>query len=95
MPTRRHFLRTTATGLTAATLVPHLRAATPTRDALADTYARLDAAADRPVVDVSRLREPLLIERIEFLRQGKTHLVRVRTKNGATGVAIVEAFLTR
>ncbi len=88
MPTRRHFLRTAATGLTAASLAPHLRAAPPARDALTDTYARLDAAADRPVVDISRLREPLLIERIEFLRQGETHLVRVRAKNGATGVAV-------
>ena len=88
MSTRRHFLGTAATGLAAAALAPRLRAALVSRDALADTYARLDAAAGKPVIDVSRLRDPLVIESIEFLRNGETHLVRVRAKNGATGVAV-------
>jgi hypothetical protein len=88
MSTRRHFLGTAATGLAAAALAPRLRAAPVSRDALADTYARLDAAAGKPVIDVSRLRDPLVIESIEFLRNGETHLVRVRAKNGATGVAV-------
>jgi L-alanine-DL-glutamate epimerase-like enolase superfamily enzyme len=86
---RRHFLGTAAAALAAGTLAPRLRAASAAaRDNLAATYARLDAAAARPVLDVSRLREPLLIERIEFLRRDATFLVRVRAKNGATGVAV-------
>jgi L-alanine-DL-glutamate epimerase-like enolase superfamily enzyme len=84
---RRLFLRTAATALAGGAIVPHLGAAS-TRDALADTYARLDAAAEKPVLDRSRLREPVLIASIEFLQQGEFHLVRVRAKNGATGVAV-------
>jgi L-alanine-DL-glutamate epimerase-like enolase superfamily enzyme len=85
--TRRHFLGSAA-ALTAAALAPRLGAAAPVRDALADTYARLDAAAAKPVLQVAHLREPLLIASIEFLRQGEFYLVRVRAKNGAVGVAV-------
>jgi L-alanine-DL-glutamate epimerase-like enolase superfamily enzyme len=84
--TRRRFLGTVAAGSAAAAFAARLPAAA--RDSLAGTYARLDAAAERPVLDRSQLREPLVIERIEFLRHGETHLVRVRAKNGATGVAV-------
>ena len=85
--TRRHFLGTAA-ALTVAALAPRLGAAAPARGALTETYARLDAAAARPVLDRSRLREPVIIERIEFLQQGEYYLVRVRSKNGAVGVAV-------
>ncbi len=87
--TRRHFLGAAATACAAGAgaFVPRLRAA-PARDTLAETYARLDAAAARPVLDVSRLREPVIISAIEFLRHGEFYLVRVRAKNGAVGVAV-------
>lgn len=83
--TRRRFLAAAATGAAAA--VFPLRA-NPARDALAATYARLDQAAAAPVIDVSRLTEPLVIAAIDFLRQGEVWLVRVRTKSGATGLAV-------
>jgi hypothetical protein len=66
--TRRRFLGTVAAGSAAAAFAARLPAAA--RDSLAGTYARLDAAAERPVLDRSQLREPLVIERIEFLRHG-------------------------
>ncbi|MBL9211850.1 MAG: mandelate racemase/muconate lactonizing enzyme family protein [Opitutaceae bacterium] len=89
LSSRRHFVGLAAAGVTASALGSRLRAAPfASRDALADTYSQLDTAAALPVLDVSALREPLLIESIEFLQQGETYLVRVRTKNGATGVAV-------
>ena len=53
-----------------------------------DRYAALDAAAAAPVLDVAALTEPVIIETIDFLRNGETHLVRVRAKGGAEGVAV-------
>lgn len=87
---RRRFLGTAATALAAAgSFAPRLAAASASaRDALAETYARLDAAAAKPVLDRSRLREPVIISAIEFLQQGEFYLVRVRAKNGAVGVAV-------
>jgi L-alanine-DL-glutamate epimerase-like enolase superfamily enzyme len=86
MPTRRRFLQTLAAAGALPAWPGSARAAS--RDDLAATYATLDAAAARPVLDVSRLRDPLIIETIEFLRRESTFLVRVRAKNGATGVAV-------
>jgi L-alanine-DL-glutamate epimerase-like enolase superfamily enzyme len=59
-----------------------------TASAVADRYDRIDAAAARPVLDVSAVREPVILEAIDFLRHGEFYLVRVQAKNGATGVAV-------
>jgi L-alanine-DL-glutamate epimerase-like enolase superfamily enzyme len=87
---RRHFLQTAATGLalSATPTLPVLGAAARPRDHLDEIYARLDDAAAKPVLDVSRFREPVIIEAIEFLRRDEFYLVRVRAKNGAVGVAV-------
>ena len=49
---------------------------------------RLQAAADQPVLDASRIPDPVIISSIELLRSGKQFFVRVRDKDGAEGIAL-------
>jgi L-alanine-DL-glutamate epimerase-like enolase superfamily enzyme len=84
---RRDFLSSGATALAATGLATVAGAATPSRPR-EEVYARLDAAAARPVLDRGLFPDPVIIESIEFLRNGETYLVRVRAKNGAEGIAI-------
>lgn len=48
----------------------------------------LDAAASRPVLDLSGLDEPLIIDSIELLEKGRDQFVRVRTRDGADGISL-------
>ena len=48
----------------------------------------LDAAASRPVLDLSGLDEPLIIDSIELLEMDRDQFVRVRTKDGAEGISL-------
>lgn len=84
---RRAFLQS-AVGATAACLASRdASAADPPRP----TIAELDAAAARPVLDVSSLKSPVKIASMELLRNGKNFLVRVRTTDGAEGLAVPNA----
>lgn len=58
-------------------------------ETLHDVYARMDAAAARPVLDASGVREPAIIDAVEVLQpEPDKFLVRVRTRHGATGLAV-------
>ncbi|MHC4681971.1 MAG: mandelate racemase/muconate lactonizing enzyme family protein [Planctomycetota bacterium] len=48
----------------------------------------LDKAAEKPVLQLDGLDSPLVIQSIELLRKGRDSFVRVRTKDGAEGVAV-------
>jgi L-alanine-DL-glutamate epimerase-like enolase superfamily enzyme len=48
----------------------------------------IDRAAARPGLDVSSLKSPLVIRSMELLKNGKTYLVRVMTKDGAEGIGV-------
>jgi len=88
---RRRFLGLSATALASGAWGSELArdsGRSPLPAALADRYAALDAAAARPVLDGSFFPEPVIIESIDFLKNGETYLVRVRAKNGAAGLAI-------
>ncbi len=77
---RRHFLRTTAV----LGLVPALA-----RSAEADELdAKLRMVLAEPVPNLSAVREPVVIESIELLRDGRQFLVRSRAKNGAEAVTV-------
>jgi L-alanine-DL-glutamate epimerase-like enolase superfamily enzyme len=84
---RRQFVHS-AGAFAALGLVLRPGRSAPNRDALAERYAQIDAAARQPVLQRHLLPEPVILERIEFLRQGEFYLVRVRAKNGAVGVAV-------
>ncbi len=48
----------------------------------------LEQAAAKPVLKLDAFKEPVIIESIELLRKGKEHFVRVRSKDGAEGIAV-------
>ena len=52
------------------------------------TTADLDAAAARPVLDVSELDAPLIIDSIRLLEKDGDQFVHVRSKDGAEGVSL-------
>src|SRR5262245_17851021 len=87
--TRRNFL-----GLTAgagALSVAH--SAFPAQAALKPKTAdvsqeALEAVAAKPVLQLTGLKDPVIIETIELLRKGRQHFVRVRSKAGAEGLSV-------
>jgi L-alanine-DL-glutamate epimerase-like enolase superfamily enzyme len=48
----------------------------------------LEKAAEAPVLQLDGLGSPLVIESIELLRKDREYIVRVRSKDGAEGVAV-------
>ena len=91
---RRHFLElTTATG---ALSILHGCQSTPSK-LRADshrsrvTLEELQAAADAPVLQAGRITSPIWIQSIELLRKGKEYFVRVRSKDGAEGIAVTNS----
>ncbi len=85
---RRNFLSASAASLAAGALSPAAHAASRPKS-LADTFALLDAAEARPVLDVSTLKEPVIIESVEVLQPASDkYVVRVRAKGGAVGLAV-------
>ncbi len=52
------------------------------------SVAELDAAAATPVLDLSGLDEPVVIDSIELLEKGRDQFVRVRSKDGAEGISL-------
>jgi L-alanine-DL-glutamate epimerase-like enolase superfamily enzyme len=63
-----------------------------TRAALAGaaevTDEALEEAAARPVLNLKDFKDPVIIESIELLRNGREHFLRVRSKDGAIGVSV-------
>jgi L-alanine-DL-glutamate epimerase-like enolase superfamily enzyme len=81
---RRHFLGTTvAAG--ALSLIPARRALAAEHEV---TDAMLERAAAQPVLQISQLKDPVIIESIELLRKGRNHFVHVRSKDGAEGLSV-------
>jgi L-alanine-DL-glutamate epimerase-like enolase superfamily enzyme len=82
-PRRRDFLAASACGaaLAACTETPAPVFANP-------TPAELDVAAATPVLDVSGLGNPLVIDSIRLLEKGADQFVHVRSKDGAEGLAL-------
>ncbi len=52
------------------------------------TYEQLDRVAEAPILNVEGLSSPVKLTSMELLRNGKTFLVRVRTADGAEGLAV-------
>ncbi|MFQ6034654.1 MAG: mandelate racemase/muconate lactonizing enzyme family protein [Sedimentisphaerales bacterium] len=91
---RRHFLElTTATGVLSILhgCQPPLSELPPLSHRSRVTLEGLQAAADAPVLQADSVTSPLLIQSIELLRKGREHFVRVRSKDGAEGIAVTNA----
>lgn len=48
----------------------------------------LQAIADQPILRIDDLNRPVIIKSVELLRNGSTFLTRVRTTDGAEGIAV-------
>lgn len=82
-PTRRQFIAASAAGVPLAACAGALP-----DDPSGPTTADLDAAAARPVLDVSQLDTPLIIDSIRLLERDGEQFVHVRSKDGAEGVSL-------
>lgn len=82
-PTRREFIAASAAS---APLVAC--GGVPGDEPTGLTTADLDAAAARPVLDVSQLDTPLIIDSIRLLEKDRDQFVHVRSKDGAEGVSL-------
>ena len=52
------------------------------------TVEELDKAAEKPVLQLDGLSSPVVIQSIELLQKDRDYFVRVRSKDGAEGVAL-------
>lgn len=88
--TRRDFLTKGAIGATF--LAGGIAACQPTKQPVAEDfeskYQLLDQVLSRSVIKTEAFPEPLIIETLELLRFGNNFLCRVRTKDGAEGMAV-------
>ena len=53
-----------------------------------DVSYHLDQAAARPVLELTGLNDPVVIESVDLLRKGNQHYVRVRSKDGLEGISL-------
>lgn len=51
-------------------------------------WQQIDQAANAPLLDLSSLHEPVVLESMELLRVDNEYLVRVRSRSGAEGVIV-------
>jgi L-alanine-DL-glutamate epimerase-like enolase superfamily enzyme len=89
--TRRRFLATAA-GAGALSAVRPAYGAQPPVAPLPSTLdaqgLALEQAAAKPVLRLKGLNAPVIIESIERLRKGRENFIRVRSKDGAEGIAL-------
>jgi L-alanine-DL-glutamate epimerase-like enolase superfamily enzyme len=77
---RRHFLQTVGT-LAAVPLVA--------AEALAaEPDVELEAILEKPVLDLAALREPVRVESLELLRDGRSYLLRSRSQDGVEAITV-------
>ncbi len=91
---RRHFLELTAgTGalsiLQGCQLSPTKLRAASNRSQV--TLEELEKAAGAPVLQLDGLSSPLVVQSIELLRKGREYFVRVRSEDGAEGIAVTNS----
>ncbi len=87
---RRNFLRfTAATGICAATGSSVRARDHDAQDHDRPAFEELDQAASAPILRIETLNSPVKIASLELLRNGRTYLTRVRSTDGAEGLAVV------
>jgi L-alanine-DL-glutamate epimerase-like enolase superfamily enzyme len=87
---RRHLLKSVAAAGVAATMPLSASAVPKTRQAesLRADELKLDAILKQPVFRRELFKDPVVIDSIELLRYQKSWLCRVRSKDGAVGIAV-------
>ena len=77
---RRHFLSASAAG----TLASSARGA----ETVNDRYRKLDGILQSPVLKKQLFKTPVIIQSVELLRLENRYICRVRSKDGAEGIAV-------
>ncbi|MDZ4797529.1 MAG: mandelate racemase/muconate lactonizing enzyme family protein [Bryobacteraceae bacterium] len=77
---RRHFLSAAAAGTLASSALG--------AETVNDRYRKLDAILQSPVLKKQLFRTPVIIESVELLRLNNGYICRVRSKDGAEGMAV-------
>jgi len=83
---RRRFLSTSLMAGAGATVLPAF-SASANADSVNDNYAKLDEVIGASGFRCELFKEPVIIESVELLRSGRSFICRVRSKDGAEGVA--------
>ena len=83
---RRRFLATSLMAGAGTTVLPAC-SASANADSVNDKYAKLDEVIGAPGFKRELFKEPVIIESVELLRSGRSFICRVRSKDGAEGVA--------
>jgi len=81
---RRQFIETTVAGGIGATLPGSYL----TQESIKDKYSKLDEIIRKPVLKVNLFKTPVIIDTLELLKYKNTFLCRVRSKDGAVGIAV-------
>lgn len=83
-------------GFLGAGLLAGLGTAVPAADRqVRERFARLEAILRQPVLKRELFKSPVIIESIELLRLDGKYLCRVRSKDGAEGVAVAHSTMDR
>ena len=88
---RRHFINTTAAGAVALTLPTaacRRRSAVPHPDIIRENYSRLDQILQQPVFRKDLFTVPVIIDKLELLRNENSFICRVRSEDGAEGLSV-------
>lgn len=93
---RRKFIRSAALTGGAAAIIPLYSACSnkSRSDAFPD-YSAFDEALNQPVLQTDLFPDPVIIDNIEFLRDRSNFICRVRTKDGAEGIAMGHPFIAK
>ena len=85
---RRQFLAASGAGIALAGCSGKSSAPATEEQAAGPSVESLDAAAAKPVLDLSGLDEPVIIDSIRLLEKDDAQFVHVRSKDGAEGVSL-------
>ncbi|MFC1569362.1 mandelate racemase/muconate lactonizing enzyme family protein [bacterium] len=86
---RRDFMKTTA----AASISPSIVSAR-IKNKNDVNENELIEAANRPILQLKSLKEPIIIDSMELLKYGKNYFVRTRSKDGAEGISVTHKKVT-
>jgi L-alanine-DL-glutamate epimerase-like enolase superfamily enzyme len=86
---RRHFVKLTA-GAGLFSILPGYKSMSgkPQAHSRKVSVEELEKVAEAPVLQLDGIDSPLVIDSIELLRKDREYIVRVRSKDGAEGVAV-------
>ena len=94
--TRRTFIRNTVTAGGIAAVSPLVSCSSTTAaGSINKNYSALDEALAAPVLKKELFPDPVIIDRLELLRDRNNFICRVRSKDGAEGLAVGHPFIAK